>query len=302
MRLKAFIVNRLMPGFIVRWFARPYVSGDSLEKGVECARKLWLTEGISSTLDILGEELSTKEDVEKVVITYLDIIEAIKGEKFASISVKPSALGLDISKDYCMENLRRILSIGSDAEVNVTMDMESSVYTDVTLGMYRTLKPEFANFGIVLQTRLFRTKNDIQQLKGLNAHVRLCIGIYLEKKEIAYTKKAIMKEKLVEYFQELHRDGHYCAIATHDDETIRHLLDIIESNGIDHSRLEFQMLLGVPRRELQQKLIEKGFVVRLYVPFTTHWRFAIAYLKRRLIENPHMAIYTIRNLFGRLTQ
>ncbi|MFW9777604.1 MAG: proline dehydrogenase family protein [Candidatus Heimdallarchaeota archaeon] len=299
--MKTFIVNRLMPGFLVRWFARPYVSGDSLEKGLECARMLWSTKRIMSTIDLLGEELTAKKEVEKVVRIYLDIIETIKKEKFASISVKPSAFGVRISQDYCLENFRRLLSEAAKVNVQVTMDMESSAYTDATLSMYRRLKPEFANFGTVLQSRLFRTKNDIKELQGLNAHIRLCIGIYLEKSDIAYTKKKIMKEKLVEYFQELQDGGHYVAIATHDEKTIERVVGIIEEKGIPSSNFEFQMLLGVPRREIQENLIEKGYVVRLYVPFATHWGAAVAYLKRRLIENPHMAIYTLRNIFGRLS-
>ncbi|MFX0052472.1 MAG: proline dehydrogenase family protein [Candidatus Hermodarchaeota archaeon] len=300
--LKAFLVNNFMPSFLVRLFARPYVAGDSLDKGIETARKLWKEKRITSTMDLLGEELQTKEEVENVVKLYLDLVEALKNENYATISLKPTSLGVDISKEYCIENLRQILTSALDANIDVTMDMESSDYTDVTLEMYRILKPEFPNFGTVLQTRLFRTKDDILQLEGLNAHIRLCIGIYLEKSEIAYTKKRDMKDKLVEYTPLLLDHNHYVKIATHDEKSIRQILELLETRKEDSSNIEFQMLLGVPRDNIQQELLDRGFTVRCYVPYATRWKDATNYLKRRLIENPHMAIYTIRNIFGRIIQ
>jgi proline dehydrogenase len=291
-----------MPSFLVRLFARPYVAGDSIEKGIKTARELWERKGITSTMDLLGEELQTEEEVEDVVKLYLELIEAFGNENFATISLKPTSLGIDISKEYCIKNLRRILTRALAANIDVTLDMESSDYTDVTLEMYLTLKPEFPNFGTVLQTRLFRTEDDILELKGLNAHIRLCIGIYLEKSDIAYTKKSDMKAKLVEYTSLLLEHNHYVAMATHDEKTIYQILELLETRGEGPSNIEFQMLLGVPRDNLQQELLKRGFTVRLYVPYATRWKEATNYLKRRLIENPHMAIYTIRNLFGRLFQ
>ncbi len=300
--MKTFVVNHLMPSFLVRIFAKPYVAGDSHIEGIEKAKHLFEENGIYSTLDLLGEELKTKEEVNSVVITYLTLIETIKQYKFSSISLKPTSLGVDISKEYCINNIRTILSAALQANILVTLDMESSSYTDVTLDIYRTLKPEFPNFGTVLQTRLFRTKNDILNLKGLKAHIRLCIGIYLERKEIAYTKKDIMKKKLIEYIPLLLDEGHFVAIATHDEKVIYEILKLLEDREGDNSNVEFQMLLGVPREGIQNKLINKGYIVRLYVPFSTKWKYATNYLKRRLIENPHMAIYSIKNIFGMILQ
>jgi proline dehydrogenase len=272
-----------MPSFLVRLFARPYVAGDSIEKGIKTARELWERKGITSTMDLLGEELQTEEEVEDVVKLYLELIEAFGNENFATISLKPTSLGIDISKEYCIKNLRRILTRALAANIDVTLDMESSDYTDVTLEMYLTLKPEFPNFGTVLQTRLFRTEDDILELKGLNA-------------------QSDMKAKLVEYTSLLLEHNHYVAMATHDEKTIYQILELLETRGEGPSNIEFQMLLGVPRDNLQQELLKRGFTVRLYVPYATRWKEATNYLKRRLIENPHMAIYTIRNLFGRLFQ
>ncbi|MFX0126033.1 MAG: proline dehydrogenase family protein, partial [Candidatus Hodarchaeota archaeon] len=259
-------------------------------------------EGITSTMDLLGEELQTKEEVEIIIKHYLDLIDSLKGISFATVSLKPTSLGVDIDKEYCVENLRKILTAASNVNIEVTMDMESSDYTDVTLEMYRELKSEFPCFGTVLQTRLFRTKDDILSLKGLNAHIRLCIGIYLEKKEIAYTKKSDMKTNLVECTQMLLEDNHFVAVATHDEKTINQVLEFLQGNNYGPGNVEFQMLLGVPRKRIQQELIKQGYIVRCYVPYAMEWKSATAYLKRRLIENPHMAIYTLKNLFNSFIQ
>lgn len=293
-----------MPSFLVRLFAKPYVAGDSLEKGIEKVHQLWTQKGISSTIDLLGEEIETKEEVEEILKIYLDVVEAIKKEKFASfatVSIKLTSLGIDISKDYCIENVRHILTAALEANIGVTLDMESSNYTESTLEIYRKLKPDFPNFGTALQTRLFRTENDILDLNGLNAKVRLCIGIYLEDGSIAYTKKSDMKTKLVEYTRILLDHNHHVEVATHDEKTINRCLEIIENYG-GSQKAEFQMLLGVPRDKIKLELLEKGYTMRCYVPFATEWKYATNYLKRRLNENPRLAIYTLQNLFGRILQ
>ncbi|UCG03490.1 MAG: proline dehydrogenase family protein [Candidatus Heimdallarchaeota archaeon] len=302
--MKAFLITHFMPSFIVRLFAKPYVAGDSLEKGIDKARHLWIQRGIASTIDLLGEEITTKEEVEEILDIYLDVVDAIKKEEFSSfatVSIKPTSLGVDISKEYCIDNIKRILTSALESNIGVTIDMESSRYTDVTLEIFHQLKPDFPNFGTVLQTRLFRTEKDISELNGLNAHIRLCIGIYIEDKSIAYTKKSEMKTKLVEYTKLLLDHNHYVEVATHDEKTIVECLEIIEDHG-GSQVAEFQMLLGVPRDKIQEELLEKGYIMRYYVPFATEWKYATNYLRRRLIENPRLAIYTLRNLFGRVLQ
>ena len=240
--------------------------------------------------------------MEGVVNTYLEMVNTVKDRKFVSISLKPTALGVDISKEYCLENIRKILTEALELNVLVTLDMESSTYTDVTLEMYHILRPNFPNFGTVLQTRLFRTKNDILDLEGMNAHIRLCIGIYLEDKNIAYTKKLEMKKKIVEYSSLLLKNNHFIAVATHDEKTIDEILKVFEGHDKITSHVEFQMLLGVPRERIQKKLKDHGFTVRYYIPFATNWKDATRYLKRRLNENPQMAIYTIKNIIGSIIQ
>jgi proline dehydrogenase len=299
--MKAFLVN-LLPSFFVKFFARAYVCGVGIDCAVEKAQKLWNNERIASTIDMLGEEVSNKEDVEKIVQIYFDLITKIANEDFPKhISLKPTSLGVDIDKSYCINNLRKILEKADGAGVFVTLDMEDSNYTSVTLEVYKELKREF-EFGTVLQTRLFRTKDDILGLEGLQARVRLCIGVYNEDKSIAYTKKADMKEKLVEYTALLLDHDHQVDVATHDHKYIIQALQEIEKREIDTSKVEFQFLLGVPRERIQQELVQRGYLVRLYVPFTIEWKYAISYLRRRLIENPSMIYLGGLDFLGRIIQ
>ncbi|MHA2030824.1 MAG: proline dehydrogenase family protein [Candidatus Kariarchaeaceae archaeon] len=294
--MKRFFIN-LMPGFLIRFFARPYVSGDSIEKGVVKADELW-DKGISSTLDLLGEEVFSKEEVEDNVETYIELLKQLDGKNFSSISLKPSGLGIHESIEYCQENLEKILSYAEQVKIPVTLDMEDHTFTDQTLQLYKNLLPKYPSFGTVLQSRLFRTDNDIEGLSKIKARIRICIGIYNESKEIAVTKKSDMKDKLVEQVKTLMHDGHYVEVATHDKNTLQEILDLAKQNNWSQDQIEFQQLMGVPMTKLQNEILE-NYIVRLYVPFATHWNTALPYLRRRMVNNPSMGIYVIKNLFRR---
>ena len=174
--MKAFLVN-LLPSFGVKFFARAYVAGVGIDCGIKKSRELWEEQQITSTIDMLGEEVTNREEVGQIVQIYSSLIEKLKDETFPKhISVKPTSLGLDIDKDLCFENFEQILKIATEAQITVTLDMEDSNYTDATLELYKTLKPKY-EFGTVLQSRLFRTKDDILSLNGMHARVRMCIGV-----------------------------------------------------------------------------------------------------------------------------
>ncbi|MHA1966418.1 MAG: proline dehydrogenase family protein [Candidatus Hodarchaeales archaeon] len=292
-----------MPSFLVRSFARAYVAGVGIESGLKKAQELWVKDRLCSTIDMLGEEISTQEEVEVIIQTYFQLINRLAQlDNFPGhISLKPTSLGVDIDKEYCLNNLRRILTKAKENNVEVTLDMEDSHYTDITLDLYHTLKNDF-NFGTVLQSRLFRTKEDILSLKNLEARIRICIGVYNENKNIAFTKKSEMKEKLVEYTELLLDHGHNVDIATHDHKYIIQIFNVLNKRKLGPERAEFQFLLGVPRERIQRELIDRGYRVRLYIPFTTEWKAAIAYLRRRLIENPSMIYLAGLDFIGRLFQ
>jgi proline dehydrogenase len=289
-----------MPSFLVRFFARSYVSGDSIAKGVDCAEALWNENGISSTMDLLGEAVTTREDVEQIVATYLELINFVSGKEYITISVKPTAFGIHESYEYCRANLQKILVAAENNSVLVTLDMEDHNYTDVTLELYQDLLLEHPNFGTVLQSRLFRTSNDIKKLPKSRTRIRLCIGIYNEDAIIALTNKDEMKKQMIEMAQNLINSGSFVEFATHDEPTLRTMIEIAKNNCWTKEHIEFQMLMGVPMLKLQKELLSSGYVVRLYVPFAMDWKFATPYLKRRLANNPKMAIYVLKHMFGKV--
>lgn len=297
-RLKRFVANSI-PAPLVKMFASPYVSGDSLEKALLTVDKFFREKRILSTIDLLGEAEKTKEKVLQAVTTYEKTLGEIKERNYASISIKPSQFGYYIDKSFCKENIERIVEKANIQNTQVTIDMEDIDLTDFTLELYSELKPKYPNVGTVLQSRLFRTEKDVEKLDGLKAHIRLCIGIYNVSKEYAYTRKKDMKENLLKLLRKLLEKGHFAAIATHDKLYIRKSLEILGEMKIQKEQREFQMLMGVPRDDMQKELIERGEKVRLYVPYALTWSDAIAYLRRRMIESPSMTALVLKNLLKR---
>lgn len=298
MDLKRTLID-LMPAPFVRFAASPYIAGKSLEVEVAKVDQLQRDLGLHSTVDLLGEEVFKREDVEATVAIYFRIIEAVKTRPYASISLKPTQLGMNESEDYAYANLRRVVAAAAPHGIHITVDMEDHSFTDATLRIFRKLRDEFDNVGIVLQSRLFRTTEDIRNLHTKPCKVRICIGIYREPADIALQEKPQMKDKLFEHVGLLLDHGHYPEIATHDEPLVRRCLTYLEQRGVPKGQFEFQMLLGVPRSDLQREIIQKGHIMRLYVPFAEEWKYAIHYLKRRLAANPMMAVYVMKNLFGR---
>jgi proline dehydrogenase len=288
----------LMPGSLVRTFAAPYISGKGIPAGVGKADEIHAKDGLYSTVDLLAEEVFSREDVEATVQVYLRMVEALKDRPYASISLKPTSLGINESEAYCQDNLRRIVAAAAPHGLHITLDMEDHHFTDVTLRMFKAIRDEFDNFGIVLQSRLFRTADDIKALHAKPCKVRICIGIYREPAEVALQDKPDMKAKLFDYVQLLLEHGHYPEIATHDEPLIRRCMEYLDAHGVPKTAYEFQMLLGVPRSDIQQEIVRRGQIIRLYVPFAEDWKYAEFYLKRRLAANPAMAMMVLKNLIG----
>lgn len=287
----------LAPAPVVKAFAAPYVAGKGVESGVAKADEIWNAGRLHSTVDLLGEEVFAREDVEATVALYFRIANALGGRKYASLSLKPTQLGIHESEAYCLENIRKVVGYAAASGLQVTVDMEDHDFTDVTLRLFKALRDEFENVGTVLQSRLFRTRDDIVGLHAKPCRVRICIGIYAEPKAIALTEKAAMKEKLFEFVQLLLDKGHYPEIATHDEPLIHRCIEYLDKRGYPKGAYEFQMLLGVPRDAIQAQIVGDGRVMRLYVPFAEDWKYAIAYCKRRMAANPMMGAYVMKNLF-----
>lgn len=300
MSLKKFVIS-LAPTPLVKLFASPYVAGDSIEAAVDTAQKLWDERRVSSTIDLLGEELESDEEVQYSVNVYERLIDALGSQDYATISLKPSQLGSHRGIEHCREVIRGIIQRAEQYNIKVTLDMEDHSFTDMTLDIFRALKKDHPTFGTVLQARLFRTDDDIISLKGLNARIRICIGIYNEPEEIALQSKPEMKKKLLQQLELLFKEGHYLEIGTHDEAVVNKAIDIAEKLNMKKNQYEVQMLMGVPRQAFQDELRQNGILVRLYVPFAEKWKYSIAYCKRRLAANPAMATYVLKNILQKAT-
>lgn len=300
MGLKNFIIN-LAPTPLVRLFASPYVAGDSIEAALSTARKFWDERHVCSTIDLLGEELESDEEVAYTANVYERLIEALGRQEHVTLSLKPTQLGSHGGTENCRQIIEGIVAKAESSGIKATLDMEDHNFTDMTLDIFRAIHKEHPTFGTVLQSRLFRTDNDIHSIRGMKARIRICIGIYNEPKEIALQRKPEMKKKMLEHTEILFKEGHYPEIATHDEEVINEAINIAERLNVKKDQYEIQMLMGVPKQNIQDRLIKEGILVRLYVPFAEQWKYASAYCKRRLSANPAMAAYILKNILHKVS-
>ena len=286
-----------VPKPIVGVFSRPYIAGEHMSDAVRVVREL-MAEGACATIDVLGEEVKDKEKARNALANYMRVLDVIQEEKLdANISIKLTQLGLKIDKEFCFENIRTLVEAAKNHGNFVRIDMEDSSCTTDTLEIYRRLREEFDNVGTVLQAYLRRTIQDINDLLPLKPNLRLCKGIYVEPREIAYKDKVIINKNYAYALEKLLTGGaSYVGIATHDEKLVWEALRIIDQFHIDKSRFEFQMLLGVDP-QLRRIIINSGYKLRVYVPFGTEW---FAYSTRRLKENPNIVGYVLHNLWDKL--
>jgi proline dehydrogenase len=282
---------------VARRVSLRFVAGETLDDAISTSKAL-NQKKLQVSLDYLGESVHKAEDTQEVVKTYRTLLDRIHKEDVgASISLKLTHLGLDINEELCLNNLRTILSDAKERGILVTIDMESSGYTERTLRIYRTMRHEydFDNVGTVIQAYLYRSKDDMKQLGEEGAHIRLCKGAYLEPPEVAFPKKADVDAQylaiMTDYLQAA--PPAYLCIATHDENLIRAAEDQITRQKIPAGRYEFQMLYGI-RSARQDALAAAGYPVRVYVPFGVAW---YAYFMRRLAERPANLWFFTRSLF-----
>jgi proline dehydrogenase len=279
-------------------FARRFIAGETVQEAIEAAANVQ-SRGLRVTLDLLGESVSNLEEAEAATRGYLRVIEAIVASNIErNISLKLTQLGLDVDKASAVDNLRKILERADPAGFFVRIDMENSPYTEVTLEIFETLWQQgHRNIGIVVQSALYRTEQDLAKLNALGATVRLVKGAYKEPKSVAYARKADVDAAYAREIRMLLVDGHYPAMATHDPKLIDLTRRYADEHGVARDRFEFQMLYGV-RRDLQQSLVRDGYRVRLYIPFGREW---FPYFMRRLGERPANVMFVIRGVLGEST-
>ena len=283
---------------VSRQMAQRFVAGDTLEEAVDAARALNAA-NLSVSLDYLGEAVENLQEAEAATDMVIRILETVKREGLdANVSVKPTQFGLDLDPDFCRRNIEMILQrareLGDgDGEIFVRLDMESSEYTERTVALVESLWEDgFHNTGTVLQSYLRRTPDDVERMIALGARARLVKGAYKEPETVAFPDNADTDRMFVEEMERLLDAGHYPAIATHDDEIIDHARRYVWEKGISKDSFEFQMLYGV-RRDLQARLREEGYNVRVYVPFGESW---YPYLMRRLAERPANMIFMAKGI------
>ena len=283
----------LIPKPIVKAVASRYVAGDTLEAALDKMRAL-AAEGAMGTMDVLGESVTHKDQTFATRDQYIRTIDAIAASGLpANISVKPTAVGLAIDPALALENCTEICSRAQSHGMFVRLDMEDSPYTEATVKLVLALKDRF-EVGAVLQAYLKRSLSDIGRLLEKKVNVRICKGIYVEPRTIAWKDRQTIIRNFGALVDKQLADGAYAAIATHDEACVQLALATIDRLGISKDRYEFQMLLGVDP-VLRRSLLDAGHRLRVYVPYGKDW---YAYSTRRLKENPSMASTILRSVLG----
>jgi proline dehydrogenase len=285
--LREFVVSNRA----TRGVSRRFVAGEKLEEAISVARTL-NTAGMHVSLDHLGENVTVEQEAKSAARDFRGILDAIKSSGIdANISVKLTALGLDISRDLCEQNVRDILEHAQERQIFVRIDMEGSAYTEQTVDITLRMHQRFEHVGTVIQSCLYRSKKDVEQLVAQGVRVRLVKGAYKEPKTLAFQKKSEVDHNYEQLMLLLLLKGNYPALATHDEAVINAACRYARDHGISKDAFEFQMLYGI-RRDLQAKLESQGYNVRIYVPYGSQW---YPYLMRRMAERPANLVFVMSN-------
>jgi proline dehydrogenase len=302
------MINKLIVGLLpylpkkfVWIFSMRYIAGKELKDALNVTRKL-NNQRIKATMDLLGEFQTRAENIQYYKNEYIRLIE--ESEKAGldnSFSVKPTMFGLLIDQEMCYHYIREIVARASAFNRFVRIDMEDTQCTDMEINLYKRLLDEFPHHvGLVLQAYLKRTLDDLKDLiafdkgRGL-INIRICKGIYNEPAEMAFKDREEINQNFLIDLEYMLRNNVYAAIATHDKRLVKGAYRLIDACHAPADRFEFQMLFGVTP-ELRQSIVDKGYTMRVYVPYGKDW---FNYCTRRLKENPRMAFHIIKALFVR---
>ncbi len=285
-----------LPRSFVAIFSSRYIAGEKLEDAVATIRNL-NSQNIMATIDLLGENITQREEATRDKEMWFRILETIENEKLNSnISIKLTQLGLKLDKTFCAQNVYEIVAQAKKYNNFVRIDMEDSTCTDDTLDILYQVHREYDNVGAVIQAYLKRSEEDIRKLAEQGINVRICKGIYNESPEIAFKDKEAIRKNYLRLLNIMFDHNAYVGIATHDRFLIERAIEEIQKRKIGPENYEFQMLLGVGD-EYRLELVQMGHRLRVYVPFGEQW---FAYSLRRMKENPQVAGYVIKNLFKKI--
>ena len=286
-RMRTFVITNQA----TRGVSRRFVAGEELDECIAASRAL-NQQKLEVILDHLGENVSDEREAKAATQDYLRAIDRVQQTNLkADISIKLTALGLDISQDLCEQNVREILRKAREQRVYVCIDMEGTDYTTRTVDIVLRLHQEFEQVGTVIQSYLYRSKKDLEQLIAQDVRVRLVKGAYKEPKELAYQDKREVDHNYIRLMTMLLLRGNYPGIATHDEEIVNAACKFARDHGIGKDAFEFQMLYGI-RRDLQERLVKQGYHVRIYVPYGSQW---YPYLMRRMAERPANLMFVLSN-------
>jgi proline dehydrogenase len=290
-RFRRFVVSSRLTRPVVDRF----VAGDSVDDAIRAIREL-NSAGIGGILDLLGEGVSRPEEVQAAADDYLLAIKRIEAEAVdTTVSVKPTQLGLAFDKGGCIDHLRRLAAEAAAIGSSIEIDMEQSDHVVDTLDVYRVLQPDYPDLRVAMQAYLRRTPVDLETMAALRPRVRLVKGAYAEPPELAFSSRKEVDRQFSFLTTWLFERGCEPAIASHDDALIEHALRTAEVTGEGKRGFEIQMLFGV-RRDLQERLAQQGYRVKVYVPFGSAW---YPYLMRRMAERPANLRFFLRSVLGR---
>jgi len=281
--------------FLFRPVVHRFIAGDGLEEALGHSEDL-ARRGLCASMDNLGENVASLDEAVRAKGVYIEMLDRIAQSEFRdkiNISIKLTQCGLDLGDDLGEKHFRDVLAAAQRTGNTVTVDMEGSDYTERTIAMMERVFPDYPNTGTVLQSYLFRSLDDTRRLIRLGCTIRVVKGAYLEPASIAYPSKADVDTNYLAMAELLLREGKDPAIATHDERLIKAVKDFVAREGIGKDRFEFQMLYGI-RRDLQEKLHQEGYRVRVYVPYGESW---YPYFTRRLAERPANALFILKSLF-----
>ncbi len=298
MNLNRMIVStlQLLPKGLVKPFAMRYIAGETIDDAIRVVRNL-NSDHMMATVDILGENVTTKEESLAAVREEEEVLHAINRERLdANLSIKLTQFGLKIDESFCYSNVKRLLEIARKYDSFVRIDMEDSSTTTATLQLYERLRADgFENVGVVVQAYLKRSQKDIEKLAKMKGNVRLCKGAYVESEKIAFTGREEIRQNFMNLLKALLSVRCYVAIATHDDLLVNGAYRYIQELNSQKSDYEFQMLHGV-KTKLRNRIVSDGHGLRVYVPFGPQW---YTYSMRRFKENPQIVRHVLRALFYR---
>jgi proline dehydrogenase len=278
-----------VPKGLVRRVAQRYIAGETPDDAIATAARL-NAKGFRATMDILGEDTLNPGQARQAAAGYIALLERISAERIDSnVSIKLTQLGLKIDKRACYDLAATVVGRARELGNFVRIDMENSSCTSDTLEIHRALRVNYANVGVVIQAYLRRSIDDIIAMVDLQPNLRLCKGVYVEPRQIAYTDMDVINRNYVFLLENLMRRGFYVGIATHDERMVWEAMRLIRELQLDRNAYEFQMLLGVDE-ELRDLIVAAGHPLRVYIPFGKDW---YAYSVRRLRENPRLAGYVL---------